>query len=181
MISLIFFFNFKNWWKINILLVSRYFKAMEVPNLLALVSKLIYVLLASTINSLVHIQLLKMVVLRENFVMWRRLAWPFSFTLIFLLVFWLTPSALQLILSTGCLLHFLEVSHPLNSSMATLHIMTIFIPLGVVFIQTCVMICLTIFLPAAFLVFFWVIVLLIKGFVVLILSPLCWDLCPKAS
>lgn len=102
------------------------------------------------------------------------LAWPFSFTLIFLLVFGLTPSALQLTLSTGCLLHFLEVSHPLNSFMATLHIMTIFIPLVVVFILICVIICLTSFLPAAFLVFFWVIVLLIKGSAVLIPPPLSY-------
>ena len=63
------FLQFQNLWKINILLVLRYFKVMEVLNLLALVSKLIYVILASTINSLVHIHLLKMVVLRENIVM----------------------------------------------------------------------------------------------------------------
>ena len=77
LISLIFFFNFKNLWKTNIPLVLRFFKAMEVPNLLVLASKLTYVLLASIINSLVHIHLLKMVILRENIVIWLRLAWPF--------------------------------------------------------------------------------------------------------
>ena len=90
------------------------------------------------------------------------------------LVFGLTPSALQLILSTGCLLHFLKVSHPLNSFMATLHIMTIFIPLVVVFILICVIICLTSFFPATFLVLFWVTVLLIKGSTVLIPPPLSY-------
>ena len=114
LISLILFFNFKNLWKTNIPLISRFFKAMEVLNLLILASKLTYVLLASIINSLVHIHLLKMGVLRENIVTWLRLAWPFSSTPTFLLVSRLTLSALQLISSTGCPLHFLVVSHPLN-------------------------------------------------------------------
>ena len=68
------FFHDNNVRKINILLISRFFKALKVLNLLVLVSKLTYVLLTSTVNSLVHIHLLKMVVLRENIVMWLRLA-----------------------------------------------------------------------------------------------------------
>ena len=174
LISLIFFFNFKNLWKTNIPLVSRFlfFKAMEVSNLLVLALKLTYVLLASIINSLVHIHLFKMVVLRENIIMWLRLAWPFSSTPTFLLVSGLMLSTLQLISSTNCPLHFLTVSHPLNFYMATLRIMRIFILLVVVFILACVIIWLTNFLPTAFLAFSWVIVPLIKGFVALILPPL---------
>lgn len=102
------------------------------------------------------------------------LARLFFFTPIFLLVSGLTPSALQLILSSRYLLYFLEVSHHLNSSSTTLRIMTIFIPLVVVFILACVIICLTNFLPATFLAFSWVIVPLIKSFVVLIPPPLSY-------
>ena len=50
------------------MLVSRFFKAMEVTNLPALASKLTYLPLASTINSLDHIHLVKIVLLRENIV-----------------------------------------------------------------------------------------------------------------
>ena len=67
-----------------------------------------------------------------------------------------------------CLLHFLEISRRLNFSKATLHIMTISIHLVVVFIVPCVIICLTNFLLATFYAFSWVIVLLIKDFVLLI-------------
>ena len=54
--------------------------------------------------------------------------------------------------------------------------MTIFIPLVVMFMFTCVIIYLTSFLSTAFLVFFWVIVLLIKGFALLIPPPLSYIL-----
>ena len=60
------FFQFKKFGKNQYYARIKVFKVMEVLNLLALVSNLTYILLTSTIKSLVHIHLLKMVVLREN-------------------------------------------------------------------------------------------------------------------
>ena len=145
---------------------------MAVLNSLALASKLTYALLTFIINSLVHTDLLKKVVLRESIGMWLKLDWPFSSTLTFLLIYGLTLSKLQPISSTSCPLHLLVVSHLLNFYMDTLHIMRIFIPLVVVFILAYVTICLTSLLPATFLVFLLVTVPLIKDFAILILPPL---------
>ena len=59
---------------------------------------------------------------------------------------------------------------PFELLYGTLHIMTIFILLVVVFILACVIICLTNFLPTTLLPFSWVVVSLTKGFFVLILQ-----------
>ena len=62
----------------------------------------------------------------------------------------------------------------MNSSTTTPCVMTIFIPLVVVFILACLIISLIYFFPVAFLAFSCVIVPLIKGFIVLIPPPLSY-------
>ena len=62
-------FNFKILGKINILLVSKFFKVTVVQNLLAIALKLTFIPLAFIINYLVHILAPKTVLLKESTVM----------------------------------------------------------------------------------------------------------------
>lgn len=74
LVSLIFLYNVKNFLKINLFLISKIFKVMDVLNSPIISLKIIFVLWAFTISFHVPTHLLKMVVPNVNIAMWLRQA-----------------------------------------------------------------------------------------------------------
>ena len=129
------------------------------------------VLPAFIINSLVLIHSHKTIASKGNIAMWLKQVWHSFFILTFPLTFGLTLLALRFTSSTVCPHRFSEVSHLLNSYRVLLPITKTFIHLVVVFILVYVITWLTSFPSVASLAFLWVIIHLIKVFVVLTPPP----------
>lgn len=112
-----------------------------------------------------------MVAPKGNTAMWLKQVWLSFFILTFLLTFGLMLLTLRLTSSIVCPHRFSKVSHLFNSYMVPLPITKIFIHLVVVFILVYVITWLTSFPLGASLAFLWVIIHLIKVFVVLTPPP----------